>query len=210
LKLIYFILIPPKRRSPEAIEAWALSLSLFFQSTFQFEYFFVMAERRRHVVRFLGHPLLPANTPSGFPKIIKHGNIYILFYLEHMSHWAIFLAGLDGTPMEMHPKSPRISAIDGAVTLMFKMGKDDWLERFLDVKGTSKFELVMREKGTKDVYIRRYGCDTEVGIIFNLGTTYLINWGTNQVGLHDVTDPYVPPTQLALGVRYRASLLGNG
>jgi hypothetical protein len=64
----------------------------------------------------------------------------------------------------MHPKSPHVSAPDGAATLMYKMGKEDWLKRFLDVEGTNSFELQMRQEPWQDIYIKRNGHDVEVRI----------------------------------------------
>jgi hypothetical protein len=116
-----------------------------------------------HVIRFLDHPLLPANAGPDFPKIIKHGKsprlrcgiVTIIFYLIGI------IAGInDDGPM--HPKSPHVSAPDGAVTLMYKMGREKWLERFLDVSGTYSFKLVMKEEPWQDLYIQRDGYTAEV------------------------------------------------
>jgi hypothetical protein len=62
----------------------------------------------------------------------------------------------------MHPKSPGVSGPDGAATLMYKMGKEDWLKRFLDVEGTHSFELQMKHQPWQDLYIKRQGRDVEV------------------------------------------------
>lgn len=70
----------------------------------------------------------------------------------------------------MHPRSPRVSAPDGAVTLMYKMGRENWLERFLDVGGTRSFKLVMKEEPWQDLYIQRDGRAVEVGPLCSLPT----------------------------------------
>lgn len=62
----------------------------------------------------------------------------------------------------MHPKSPQVSGPDGAVTLMYKMGREKWLQRFLDVEGTRSFMLVMKEEPWQDLYIQRDGRAIEV------------------------------------------------
>jgi hypothetical protein len=62
----------------------------------------------------------------------------------------------------MHPKSPHVSAPDGVATLLYKMGKVDWLERFLDVTGTKNFELTMATDPWGDLYIKREGRSVEV------------------------------------------------
>jgi len=102
-----------------------------------------------HVIRFLDHPLLPANAGPDVPKIIKHG------------------INDDGP---MHPKSPHVSAPDGAVTLMYKMGRDEWLQRFLDVNGTQRFKLVMKWEPWQDLYIQRDGRAVEIGFLSSYST----------------------------------------
>lgn len=62
----------------------------------------------------------------------------------------------------MHPKSPRVSAADGAVTLLYKMGKENWLEKLLDNEKTYYFKLVMTEKPYLDLYIQRIQGEVEV------------------------------------------------
>ena len=62
----------------------------------------------------------------------------------------------------MYPKSPHVSAPDGAVTLIYKMGREKWLERFLDVDGTRSFKLVMKNDPWQDLYIQRDGRAVEV------------------------------------------------
>jgi hypothetical protein len=62
----------------------------------------------------------------------------------------------------MHPQSPQVSAPDGAVTLMHKMGREKWLERFLDVNGTRSFELVMKKEPYQDLCVKRDGRKVEV------------------------------------------------
>lgn len=76
----------------------------------------------------------------------------------------------------MHPRSPRVSAPDGAVTLMYKMGRENWLERFLDVGGTRSFKLVMKEEPWQDLYIQRDGRAVEVGPLCSTysGNKYLL------------------------------------
>jgi hypothetical protein len=62
----------------------------------------------------------------------------------------------------MHPLSPHVSAPDGIATLLYKMGREEWLKRFLDVEGTYKFELVMKKSGWQDLYVKRSGPNVEV------------------------------------------------
>ena len=62
----------------------------------------------------------------------------------------------------MHPKSPRVSAPDGVVTLLYKMGREDWLKRFLDVDAIQDFHLEMSDAPYQTLYIRRHGRDVEV------------------------------------------------
>ncbi|KAF7966530.1 hypothetical protein HWV62_38050 [Athelia sp. TMB] len=97
-----------------------------------------------HVIRFLDHPMLPANAGRDYPKIVKHG------------------IDDDGP---MHPKSPHASGPDGAATLLYKMGRENWLQRLLDVKGTETFSL---EVGSPDscfqqLYVKRVGSNVELG-----------------------------------------------
>ena len=66
----------------------------------------------------------------------------------------------------MHPKSPHVSAPDGAVTLMYMMGQEKWLKRFLDTEGTHEFTLKMRKKPWQDLYINRKGLDVEVRVTY--------------------------------------------
>lgn len=54
-------------------------------------------------------------------------------------------AGIDDDG-PMHLQSPHVSAPDGAVALIYKMGREKWLERFLNVDGTRIFKLVMAVK----------------------------------------------------------------
>jgi hypothetical protein len=119
-----------------------------------------------HVIRFLDHRLLPANAGPDFPKIIKHGKA-LQGVLRDTLKVDNDMAGInDDGPM--HPKSPHVSAPDGAVTLMYKMGREKWLERFLDVNGTRSFKLVMkRKKPWQDLYVQRDGYSVEVSFIYS-------------------------------------------
>ena len=65
----------------------------------------------------------------------------------------------------MHPKSPHVSAPDGAVTLIYKRGREKWPERFLDVDGTLSFKLVMKNDPWQDLYIQRDGRAVEVSLL---------------------------------------------
>ena len=81
--------------------------------------------------------------------------------IKTRSELLLFIGIDDDGPM--HPKSPHISAPDGVVTLLYKMGREDWMRRFLDVEGTHKFELVLRYDGPyEDFYVDRKGRDVEV------------------------------------------------
>ena len=83
---------------------------------------------------------------------------------EHVLNTERHTAGInDDGPM--HPKSPHVSAPDGAVTLMYKLGRHKWLERFLDVNGTRSFKLVMKWEPWQDLYIQRYGPAGEVSYL---------------------------------------------
>ncbi|KZP24764.1 hypothetical protein FIBSPDRAFT_950807 [Athelia psychrophila] len=116
-----------------------------------------------HVIRFLDHPLLPENTPRDVPKIIKHG------------------ISDDGP---MHPSSPHVSGPDGVATLLYKMGREDWLQRFLDFKGTENFTLLVGNGVGiwKQLYVKRRGSNAELGFYSSddlatpaPGTRYAIN-----------------------------------
>lgn len=102
----------------------------------------------------------------------------------------------------MHPKSPQVSASDGAVTLLYKMGKEDWLQRFLDVEGTEVFQLVMQGSG-QDLHIGRNRTEVEVRF-FRISTRgYPVDFGNPQISF--LTSDYIPAT----GVRYRISPTGE-
>ena len=45
---------------------------------------------------------------------------------------------------------------------MYKIGREKWLERFLDVNGTRSFKLVMKDDPWQDLYIQRDGRAVEV------------------------------------------------
>jgi len=87
----------------------------------------------------------------------------------------------------MHPQSPYVSAPDGAVTLLYKMGRDKWLQRFLDVNGTRSFKLIMKFEPWEDLYIQRDGCDVEIGFL----------------------DSYTAAPQPGPGVRYKIEASGE-
>lgn len=97
-----------------------------------------------HVVRFEDHPLCPAKASPDVPKIIKHG------------------ISDDGPS---HPKSPRISAADGVATVLHKMGRDDWLEKLLDWKGTKEFVLMVTMKPWSKFFVERHGRKAEVSAL---------------------------------------------
>jgi hypothetical protein len=67
-----------------------------------------------------------------------------------VKHGGSVFSRLNFFPTPMHPKSPRVSATDGAATLRYKIGKEDWLKRFLDVEGTHSFDLQMRQEPWQD------------------------------------------------------------
>jgi hypothetical protein len=100
------------------------------------------------------HPISPRSSSM----VNQSRSPFSFFYLS-------LLTGInDDGPM--HPKSPHVSAPDGVATLMYKMGKEDWLKRFLDVKGTNSFELQMRQEPWQDIYIKRNGHDVEARVTF--------------------------------------------
>lgn len=49
-------------------------------------------------------------------------------------------------------------------TLLYKMGREGWLERFLDVKGTENFILLVGDGAGiwKQLYVKRRGSNMEV------------------------------------------------
>jgi hypothetical protein len=49
---------------------------------------------------------------------------------------------------------------------LYKMGREEWLKRFLDVEGTYQFELVMKKTPWQDLYVTREGCNVEVHTIW--------------------------------------------
>jgi hypothetical protein len=76
------------------------------------------------------------------------------------------LAGIsDVGPMD--PESPRITAPDGIATLLYRMGREKWLERFLDTEGTDGFLFTLREQPWQDIYVKRTGGNVEVRPFFN-------------------------------------------
>ncbi|ESK87460.1 hypothetical protein Moror_11608 [Moniliophthora roreri MCA 2997] len=98
------------------------------------------------VVRFLDYPRLPATAPEDYPKIIKSG------------------ISEDG----QHPKSPSITGPDGIVTLLYRIGKPEIIDRLLDFEKTKEFTLRVHtdEKDWyKDVYVKRNRADVEIGFI---------------------------------------------
>jgi hypothetical protein len=105
--------------------------------------------------------MLPANSGRDFPKIIKHGKVAPPSSpISLRCNWRVIAGINDDGPM--HPQSPHVSAPDGTVTLMYRMGREKWLERFLDVNGTRHFKLVMREEPWQDLYVQRHGHAVEV------------------------------------------------
>lgn len=42
----------------------------------------------------------------------------------------------------MHPRIPRVSGPDGVATPLYKMGQEDWLGQFLNVRGADTLTLV--------------------------------------------------------------------
>ncbi|KAK7038769.1 hypothetical protein VNI00_010654 [Paramarasmius palmivorus] len=98
------------------------------------------------VVRFLDYPSLPTSAPEDYPKIIKSGI----------------------SPDGQHPKSPPIRGPDGIVTLLHRLGQPEAIDRLLDFEKTHEFKLRVHtdEKDWyKDVYVKRIGCNVEIGFI---------------------------------------------
>lgn len=127
-----------------------------------------------HVIRFEDHPLLPSKSPQDVPKIIKNG------------------ISDDGP---MHPKSPHITAADGIMTVLHKMGKPDWMERLLDVEGTDHFSLIMAQPPYQDIYIKRSGRSVEVCSFFSTLTLFIIHdpvnrWDSGQKNIKSPTLPF--------------------
>lgn len=63
-----------------------------------------------------------------------------------------------------HRKSPPITAKDGIMMLLYRLGYPEFIKRFLDVDGTRDFELSLgfKEDYFKDSYVRRHGRLVEV------------------------------------------------
>ncbi|VDB82936.1 unnamed protein product [Peniophora sp. CBMAI 1063] len=99
------------------------------------------------VVRFEDLPDLgmPASSPSDYPKVIR--------------------AGIDEEGQ--HRKSPLITAKDGIMMVLHRLGYPELVKRLLDVDGTRDFELSIgfKEDYWKDSYIRRHGRLVETGLL---------------------------------------------
>lgn len=94
-------------------------------------------------IRFLDHDKFRKDSLPGVPKIIKSG----------ISENMVF-----------HPASPRFTLVDVCVTLLYDMGRDDWIEKMIDVKGTPDFNIKISSEQSyyAPFYCNRSGNNLEV------------------------------------------------